>query len=169
MRGRRRQLQQPSDDEPLEIDVGYPGGIEFEGARQGGKFSDKSLMQTREVVAARKCPPGNGRQPVTGRADSTRGISAMIVDVHPGEIGYEPLVAVRFDIEDQGALQFLIRTSITPRAEKNPEFQRHVEPRQACNAVQLCPGEVVYAVPACLDQTVELLDPGLARIVCFPR
>lgn len=89
----------------------------------------------------------------------------MGLDIGAGEIGDEALVAILLDIEDQRALSRLFLVAEAARAEEDAEFERHVEAGQAIDRIELGAREIVDAVPAFLDQAVELVDAGLAAIV----
>lgn len=93
----------------------------------------------------------------------------MGVDIDPGDVRDELLIAVFLDIKDQQALVMLSFIAVPLGPEEQPQLERHVEPRQAIVAIELGPTNVVYAVPAFLDQIVELVDASLAAIVQLAR
>jgi hypothetical protein len=91
------------------------------------------------------------------------------VDVHPGQVRDELLIAILLDVEDQQTLFPLSLAAIAPAAEEYSQFERHVESGQAVGAVELGPRQVVNAVTALDYDIVQLFQPHLPPVVRFPR
>ncbi len=97
--------------------------------------------------------------------DASSRVAAVRSDIHPGEIGDEPLIAKRIDIEDQALLQLSRVIAKSFGAEIEAEFQRHIEARQAMDRVEFGPRQIVDSIAAFLDDAIELVYPGLAAVV----
>ncbi len=86
----------------------------------------------------------------------------------PRNVGDELLIPIGLGIKDQAAprlLPFLARIGFC--AEKESEFQGHVEPWQAADDIQLDAGNIVDAELRGADDFDDLGDPRLAGILTF--
>ncbi|MDR7103971.1 hypothetical protein [Croceicoccus sp. BE223] len=91
------------------------------------------------------------------------------MNIHPGEIRDELLIAEALNVEDQQPLVVLGAVSVALGTEEKTEFKGHVEAGEVVISVEFGPREIMDPVPAFLDQPVELLDPSLAAIVQLAR
>jgi len=63
----------------------------------------------------------------------------------------------------------LILRSKPPAPEKQPELQRHIEPRKICAGIQGDSGNVMDSKPALLDHSFDLREAKISRIVLLQR
>lgn len=126
-------------------------------------------MDADELGPARQFSPRDVGQPIAQFGDRAVGIAAMGVDVHARQIRDEALVAILLDVEDQRALACLVLVAEVTRAEKDAEFERHVEAGKAVRRVQFGAREIVDTVSAVLNDRIELVDTGLAGVVQLAR
>jgi len=93
----------------------------------------------------------------------------MGLNVHSCQVGDELLEPILLDIEQQATLALVVTISEVLGAEEDTELERHVESGKGVHAIQLGPGEIMDAIPALLDDPIELVDPGLRGISHFER
>lgn len=96
-------------------------------------------------------------------------IASVRADILTGDVGKKITVSVSVAVQNEAALFPLVRGTISPASEKKPEFQRHVEARKARVLVNRYRGEVVYAVAADLNYSLNLKETGVARVILFQR
>ncbi len=105
-----------------------------------------------------------GLKPVPNMANRIRRTLVVCFDVLPTDVGDETFVSIWCTIHDQTA--FL--RGVPPksfRTEKDSEFQWHIESGQLIWLVfDLCSRNVVDAVIALVNQTINVLDSNFARI-----
>lgn len=89
----------------------------------------------------------------------------MSLDVHSSEIRDEHLEAILFGVLNHTALFGLCLVAEALGAEKDTEFQRHVEARELAVSVQFGTRQIVYAVPALSDNAIELLYASLSGVI----
>jgi hypothetical protein len=78
------------------------------------------------------------------------------MDVLPGDVRNALPVTIRFAIENDAHLLTLALVSKPFASEKKPEFERHVETWKSGVGVQGDVRNVVYPVPAFLDDALDL-------------
>ena len=101
------------------------------------KIGSKLLVQPDDLVAARDLAPGNVCKPISRLADGSLRFATMLVDVHPGEIGDELLIAKTLDIEDEQPLVVLSGVAIALGAEEESQLKRQIEARKLVVVIQL--------------------------------
>lgn len=92
----------------------------------------------------------------------------MRVNIHAGQIGHKALIPVLLNIQHKRAFGFLCRTTKSLRPQEYPKFQRHIEPWQVIDLIQLSSGNIVNSEPAFMDNIVEFFNPGLRTVIKFP-
>jgi hypothetical protein len=103
--------------------------------------------------------------PISDRADRAFGVSAVWPNVLPRDVGDELPVAVLIGVEDQRALPVLVFRSIPLTAEEQPEFQRHIKPRQVRGWIQSYSREVIDSEAALFNHALDLRQPEVRSIV----
>jgi hypothetical protein len=79
------------------------------------------------------------------------------------------LVTIRFCVEDQQPLLALLRPTVAFGSHKNAQLQGHVEARELVYGIWFGPRDIVNAVPALLDQAIELLTASLSTVIKLAR
>src|SRR4051812_36670024 len=136
-----------------------------------GRSQSRQVGRERREAPGDRLPAGkrgaaSGRaQPVPNASDQPPDVAVVRRDVLAGDVRDETLVAVGLAVEDQAALPALPAGTETLRPQEEAELQRHVEPWQPARRVRLRPRDVVDAEAAALDQTDDLLDADLTRVV----
>lgn len=162
-------LLQPAHHNALEIDIRDIAHIEIELRADGWKISDKPIVQPHGPGAAGQLATRHVRQPIADLSDCPRRIAAMGMNIHSRQVGDESLITEWLNIENQCPFELLILAPETLRAQKEPQFQGHVEARETERLVQLGPRKVVDAIPAFLDQPIQLFHSHLPAIVKLAR
>jgi hypothetical protein len=92
-------------------------------------------MHVDDAFGTRQAAARDIREPVPCHPHGFVGLTAMAVDIHPGQIRNGFLVAVLLCIENENALLPLRGDAEFPGAEEEAELQRHVETRQPMDRV----------------------------------
>jgi hypothetical protein len=160
-----RCFDEPVRDDPFEVDIRNVRRVELEPAADGGEIGDELFVESSHARPAGQLSAGDVGEPIACCHNGALRIASMGVDIDAGKIGYEPLIAERVDVENQRPLQLLDLASVSLGTEEQPQLQRHIEAGQPEDLIQLGPGKVVNAVPAVLDQAIELIHPHLAAVI----
>lgn len=83
----------------------------------------------------------------------------------PENVGDELLIAILIGIQNQSAFAALVLRSVPPATQKQSKLQRHVEAGQSGFSTQRHGRKVVYSEAALLDDSFDLGEPELGRIV----
>ena len=97
------------------------------------------------------------------------GSIAVCLDILSGDVGAELLISVRCAIQNERALGLLIRIAEFFSAQEQAELERHVEPREAGDAIELDPRDVMNRVLGTADDPYDLLKADVARVLNFQR
>jgi len=104
-------------------------------------------------------------EPVTNCCHGNARLSLVRNRVDATEIGNEHTIAIGFDVEDHRPLQSMRLSSETPCCQEQPEFKRHVEPRQLRHGIEFGSRKVVNSVTGLLNQTKNLVEPDLTSVI----
>jgi len=133
-----------------------------------GKIHCELIVTVQDVQMSRDgCPARGVTKEVTNHLHQFLLAILMGGDVLARNIGNEGLIPVFVSIQDQANLLFLPLISEVLRSQKNPQFERHVEARQAGHGVRFCAAYVVNAVPALGYDPEDFIYSGLAGVLDF--
>ena len=82
---------------------------------------------------------GRGAEPIANPPNGNERVAAVCFGVLAGDVGNECPVAIRFAVQDQARFVPVAFAPEPPTPSEQPEFQRHVEPRQPGGGVQFGP------------------------------
>src|SRR5436309_7150855 len=89
----------------------------------------------------------------------------MLPDILPGDVGDKGPVSIAFPVHDQTALLPLRSLAEASRSQKDPQFERHVEPRQIRRGIEIDATQIVDGELAVPDQAEDLFHPYLPAIL----
>src|SRR5262245_11520391 len=122
------------------------------------------MLRARQVASF-----GNGAQERSNAPDRLNGIAAVRLDVLSRDIGKSLLVTIRRRVENQAPLLFLGCLTETFGPKKHAQLERHVESRQIGLRIQAHVRQIVNSKLGFLDQSLDLLQPGLTSVDQFER
>lgn len=112
-------------------------------------------------------------RPVTawspGRLRSRATVPCQRLDILACDVGQEFLMARRFGIQDQAGFAASILATEDTRADAQPQFEGHVEPRQLVLRIGFRSTDVMHAQRALLRDADGLADTGLGAIIDLRR
>jgi hypothetical protein len=121
-----------------------------------GQVVEEGLVSSPDLqVAGHGRAPGGIPQPVAHPLNRLPRIAAMSLDILPGDVRQELLVAVLLAVQDKARLGSLLRATVPLATEEQAEFEGHVEPGQSGRR-RFGPGDVVDAVAALGDDSFDL-------------
>ena len=133
-----------------------------------GKIHCELIATVQDVQMSRDGRPARGvTKEVTNDLDQFLLVILMGGDVLARNIGNEGLIPVFVSIQNQANLLFLPLISEVLRSQKNPQFKRHVEARQAGDSIRFSAAYVVNAIPALGYDPEEFIYSGLAGVLDF--
>lgn len=119
---------------------------------------------TRHLAVAAPVP-----QPGSQMLDQNSRITAMGMDILPGDVGNVALVAVLLAIKDNAAFAILPIGAELLGAEIQPELERHVEAGQRWASVTFRSGDIMHTKPALADDVADLVEPVFRTVISFQR
>jgi hypothetical protein len=150
-------ILQPVEDGGGEINKRQLFGLKPKLGADAGQGGFKAAISFDNLTASREPGPVRGRlQPVAHFANRLFRVAAVDANVLTGDVGDKLPVSVLLAIENDSALLTLVGSSKALAAEKQSEFQRHVEPGQTGCVIERNCGKVVDTESALLDDALNL-------------
>ncbi len=157
---------QPVLDGCREVEESQPVGLKPQRSTDSREITPESRVMIDDLGCTRQCrSPGGCPKPVSDFSDCLIGSSPVGVNILAGNVGDKGPVAVCIPVQNQRRLFALIVTSKSSAPKKQPQLQRHVEPRQVGDGIELDRGEIVYAELAFFDDPFDLCQADIAGIV----
>lgn len=104
-------------------------------------------------------------QPLPHARDSSTKIVCMRLDVLACYIGYEALITIALQVENQTVLFFIMPGTIALRPEEDPQFERHIESWKRMLRIKFRARQIMDSVLALVNDAEDVINATLRAII----